>query len=262
MISQKFYLAKTLNASQVNWDAFKHNELTDIHVEVIRMTSILEYSSLPSAVSMLNQTGDDIDLRSFIFKWAYDEQKHAFILKEYSDRFLQEPSSLIGSYEEVSVNFSESKMNIAEIMALHMCTEITVSRWYRKMAAWHTEPLIKQIYNSMANDEASHAGAFKSFLSKYLNDENKKGVLAIFQLFLSKNNFISLKVSSTTDIEKQSIYSRLPNPNLFDHMIDNIIKFDDSDRKNLQSTILKIATNLCGHEMKTPLDLKQYRKSL
>lgn len=263
MISKEFYLSRSLDASKIDWESYVPGSLSDLHAEVIKMNTVIEYASLPAALSMLKEIPEeDLDLHSFIVKWVHDEHKHAFILKEYSKRFIPDHEATLREFEEVSIKFSDSPMTVAEVMALHMCTELSVIRWYRKMADWHEEPLIKNLYRSLVLDEANHAAAFKSFMKKYYTKENEKGILAIFQLFMGSRYFISIKAASTLDIEKKSVHSRLPNPELFDHYLQNVLKFDENDQRRLQRTILKIASNLTGKEITTPLELKQYRKSL
>ncbi len=263
MLSQKFYLNRSFDASKINWEAYQDDKLSSLHAEVIKMNTVIEYASLPAALSMLKEIPEnDLDLHSFIAKWVHDEHKHAFILKEYSRRFLPEGEASLHEFEEVTIKFSDSPMSVAEMMALHMCTELSVIRWYRKMADWHEEPLIKEIYKSLVLDEANHAGAFKAFLKKYYTKDDTKSILTIFQLFMNSRYFISIKAASTLDIDKKSVHSRLPNPELFDHFLQNVLKFNEQDQAKLQRTILRIASNLTGHEMNTPSDLKQYRKSL
>lgn len=263
MLSNDFYLRRSFDASKIDWDSFREGSLSDLHAEVIKMNTVIEYASLPAALSMLKEIPEeDLDLHSFIVKWVHDEHKHAFVLKEYSTRFIPNHEATLHDFEEVAIKFSDSPMSVAETMALHMCTELSVIRWYRKMADWHTEPLIKQIYKSLVLDEANHAAAFKAFMKKYYTKENEKAVLAIFQLFMGSRYFISIKAASTLDIEKKSVHSRLPNPELFDHFLQNVLKFDENDQKKLQRTILRVASKLTGKEITTPLELKHYRKSL
>ena len=263
MLSQKIYLNKSFDASSINWEAYQDDKLSSFHAEVIKMNTVIEYASLPAALSMLKEIPEtDLDLHSFIAKWVHDEHKHAFILKEYSKRFIPNHEATLHEFEEVAIKFSDSPMTVAETMALHMCTELSVIRWYRKMADWHEEPLIKDIYRSLVLDEANHAGAFKAFMRKYYTKDNAKGILAVFQLFMTNRYFISIKAASTLDINKKSVHSRLPNPELFDHFLQDVLKFDEHDQKRLQASILRIASNLTGHKMTTPNELKQYRKSL
>lgn len=263
MISQKFYLHKAFDASRIDWNLYQPDKLTKIHADVIKMNTVIEYASLPAALSMFKEIPkDDLDLHSFIAKWVHDEHKHAFVLKEYANRFLPQSEATLHDFEEVAIPFSDSPMTVAEVMALHMCTELSVIRWYRKMADWHKEPLIKELYKNLVLDESNHAGAFKAFMKKYYTKENEKGILAIMQLFMGKKYFISIKAASTLDIDKKSVHSRLPEPELFDHFLSNVLCFDEKDQARLQGTILRIASNLCGQRFETPLDLKTYRKSL
>jgi rubrerythrin len=262
MLSQKFYLNKSFDVSKIQWDSYQPDKLTELQSEVIKMNTVIEYASLPAALSMFREIPEDLDLRSFIAKWVHDEHKHAFVLKEYSSKYIPNHEATLHDFEEVAIPFSDSPMTIAEMMALHMCTELSVIRWYRKMADYHTEPLIKNIYKNLVLDEANHAGAFKQFMKKYHTKENEKGILAIFQLFMTKRFFISIKAASTLDIDKKSVHSRLPNPELFDHFLNNILQFSEKDQAKLQNSILRIASNLVGKELNTLNELKAYRKSL
>jgi hypothetical protein len=262
MISQKFYLNKSFDVSKIEWDSYQPDKLSELQSEVIKMNTVIEYASLPAALSMFREIPEDLDLRSFIAKWVHDEHKHAFVLKQYSSKFIPNHEATLHDFEEVAIPFSESPMTVAEIMALHMCTELSVIRWYRKMADYHTEPLIKNIYKNLVLDEANHAGAFKQFMKKYHTKENEKGILAIFQLFMTKRFFISIKAASTLDIDKKSVHSRLPDPELFDHFLNNILQFNEKDQAKLQNSILRIASNLVGKELNTLSELKAYRKSL
>jgi hypothetical protein len=262
MLSQNFYLNRSFDASKIDWDSYQQTELSQINAEVIKMNTVIEYASLPAAMSMFKEIPEDLDLHSFIAKWVHDEHKHAYILKEYSKRFIPNHEATLHDFEEVAIPFSDSPMSVAEMMALHLCTELSVIRWYRKMADWHTEPLIKYIYKNLVLDEANHAGAFKSFMKKYYTKENEKGILTIFQLFMTKRFFISIKAASTLDIDKKSVHSRLPDPELFDHFLNDVLEFNEQDQNKLQKSILRIASKLVGVEFETVADLKRYRKTL
>jgi hypothetical protein len=79
---------------------------------------------------------------------------------------------------------------------------------------------------------------------------------------MTRKFFISIKAASTLDIDKKSVHSRLPNPELFDHFLNNILQFDEKDQARLQKSILRIASNLVGKELTSANELKSYRKTL
>jgi rubrerythrin len=263
MISQKFYLNKSFDVSKIEWDSYQPDKLSELQAEVIKMNTAVEYAALPASLSILKNIPEtDQDLRSSIIKWAYDENKHAYVLNEYSRKFI--PEGLITPYEfeQVGIDFSDSQVSIAGALTLHMCTELSTIRWYKKMITWHTEPLIKSIYEQLIVDESNHANMFKKFLILYCNKTNIKEVLTIFQLFLTKSYFISIKMASTTTIDKQSIYSRLPNPKLFDYFLNDVLRYDNIDQSKLHCSLLKIASEISGTHFNNVSDLKSYRKSL
>ena len=51
---------------------------------------------------------------------------------------------------------------------LHFCGEIRLNHWYRCAAEWHTEPVIKAIYETLARDEARHGGAYLRYMKRAL----------------------------------------------------------------------------------------------
>ena len=53
-----------------------------------------------------------------------------------------------------------------ETLMLHFCGEIRLNQWYRRAAEWHTEPVISQIYEPSAKDEARHGGAYLRYMKR------------------------------------------------------------------------------------------------
>ena len=73
---------------------------------------------------------------------------------EYLRRFRPE---MVPTEEELhAVRFEFDPAPPLETLMLHFCGEIRLNHWYRCAADWHTEPVIKQIYETIARDEARH----------------------------------------------------------------------------------------------------------
>ena len=262
MFSHKFYLNNNFDISKINWDSYQEGKLSQIHSKVIKMSVAVEFAALPATVSILKQIPESQqDLRSSIIKWVHDENKHAYVLNEYANRFTKD--ILIDTeFKEIGIDFSKSEVSVPASLALHMCTELSTIRWYTKMVDWFEEPLIKLLYKSLIIDESNHANMFKYFLKQLTTKENLKEVLTVFQLFMIKKHFISIKMVSSTNIEKQTIQSRLPDPELFDVFLNDILKYNDEDIKSLHNKLLSIASEISGVKLLTINDLKQFRKTL
>jgi len=53
-----------------------------------------------------------------------------------------------------------------ETLMLHFCGEIRLNHWYRCAAQWHSEPVIRRIYDIISRDEARHGGAYLRYMKK------------------------------------------------------------------------------------------------
>lgn len=263
MLSQDFYLSGGFDPSTIDWDSFEPNHLTPIQQEVTKMSALIEYAAVPSTLSILKDIPEDNqELRSIMIRWAYDENKHSFIFNEYCKRFIPNHSATEYEYKEIGRDFTESLISIPALITMHMCGELSTIRWYQKMQDWHTEPLMKSILTQVSKDESKHAAYFKKYLKENLNPNEVKEVLGAFQLYMGKRVFLTIKLDSTSTLEKKSIESRLPNPKLFDEFFRDIIKYSEEDQEALHKKLLTCASQIVGVKFNSVQELKNYRKSL
>ena len=96
--------------------------------------------------------------------WFFEEQKHSLVLMEYLRRFRPD---LVPTEDELhEVRFEFDPAPALETLMLHFCGEIRLNHWYRRAAEWHTEPVIKAIYETLARDEARHGGAYLRYMKR------------------------------------------------------------------------------------------------
>ncbi|MBS0307792.1 MAG: ferritin-like domain-containing protein, partial [Proteobacteria bacterium] len=143
--------------TDIPWDTFDASLLTDEQAQTIRMNAITEWSALPATEMFLRDNRGDSDFSAFMSVWFFEEQKHSLVLMEYLRRFRPE---LVPTEEELhNVRFEFDPAPALETLMLHFCGEIRLNHWYRCASDWHTEPVIKQIYKIISQDEARHGGA-------------------------------------------------------------------------------------------------------
>ena len=112
----------------------------------------------------LRDNHHDSDFSAFMSVWFFEEQKHSLVLMEYLRRFKPE---LCPTEEELhAVRFEFDPAPPLETLMLHFCGEIRLNHWYRRAAEWHTEPVIKAIYETISRDEARHGGAYLRYMKK------------------------------------------------------------------------------------------------
>ena len=142
------------------------------------MNAITEWAALPATEMFLRDNRDDCDFSAFMSIWFYEEQKHSLVLMEYLRRF--RPDLLPTEEELHAVRFEFDPAPPLETLMMHFCGEIRLNHWYRRAAEWHTEPVIKHIYDPISRDEARHGGAYlplhESGRSRSSGDEARAGL--------------------------------------------------------------------------------------
>jgi hypothetical protein len=148
----------------VPWDRFEPALLTDEQARTIRLNAITEWSALPATEMFLRDNRHDEDFSAFMSVWFYEEQKHALVLMEYLRRFRPD---LVPTEEELhAVRFEFDPAPPLETLMLHFCGELRLTRWYRRAAEWHAEPVIRRVYELISEDEARHGGAYLRYMQR------------------------------------------------------------------------------------------------
>jgi hypothetical protein len=119
------------------------------------MNAITEWAALPATEMFLRDNRDDSDFSAFMSVWFFEEQKHSLVLMEYLRRVPPRPGADRGRAARVRFDFDPAPK--LETLMLHFCGEIRLNHWYRRAAEWHSEPVIKAIYETLARDEAATA---------------------------------------------------------------------------------------------------------
>lgn len=255
-------------ATDVSWDSFEPDKLSDEQAETVKMNAITEWSALPATEMFLRDNRQDSDFSAFMSIWFYEEQKHALVLMEYLRRFRPE---LAPTEDELhAVRFEFDPAPPLETLMLHFCGEVRLTQWYRRAADWHTEPVIKQIYELLSRDEARHAGAYIRYMREAVSrqgDEAKAAFTKIGMLMAASGRAGKPLHPTNLHVNKDlyphdTVQSRLPDPEWLERWLDEHIQFDKECEGRVARGILNNLSNLFGEEFKSIGDLNRYRKAL
>jgi hypothetical protein len=252
----------------IPWESFDPARLSEEQARTIKMNAITEWSALPATEMFLRDNQHDSDFCAFMSIWFYEEQKHAVVLMEYLRRF--RPDLLPTEAELHAVRFPFDPAPALETLMLHFCGEIRLTQWYRRAAAWHTEPVIKRIYETLSGDEARHAGAYFKYMRRAiekLGDEARIAFAKIGILMASAARAgkplhpTNLHVSKDM-FPNDTVQSRLPDPKWLEQWLDHQIQFDKvCENKVIGSILAKLGT-LYDRTLESATDLKNFRKEL
>lgn len=252
----------------IPWENFDSSLLSEEQAQTIRMNAITEWSALPATEMFLRDNRKDSDFSAFISVWFFEEQKHSLVLMEYLYRFKRE---FLPTEEELhNVRFEFDPAPPLETLMMHFCGEIRLNHWYRCASNWHTEPVIKQIYKIISQDEARHGGAYLRYMKKALNEtgDNARAAFAKIGVLMASARRTHKPLHPTNLHVNQKLFpndtiqSRLPDPEWLEHWLDRQIKFNNEWEQKVINRILHNISLLFEKTFSTVQELNRYRKEL
>lgn len=255
-------------ATDIPWASFDAARLSDEQAATIKMNAITEWSALPATEMFLRDNQHDSDFSAFMSIWFYEEQKHSLVLIDYLKRFRPD---MVPTEEELhAVRFPFDPAPALETLMLHFCGEIRLTQWYRRAAQWHTEPVIKTIYETISKDEARHAGAYFRYMKRAIEKMGGEAKLAFAKIgILMASSGMSRKPLHPTNLHvnkalfpNDTVQSKLPDPEWLEHWLDHQIQFDKVWEGRVVGGILKQLSKLFDRTIETSSDLNRFRKEL
>ena len=255
-------------ARDIPWDSFDASKLSDEQAQTIKLNAITEWAALPATEMFLRDNRHDSDFSAFMSIWFFEEQKHSLVLMEYLRRF--RPDLQPTEAELHAVRFEFDPAPALETLMLHFCGEIRLNHWYRRASEWHTEPVIQSIYTRLSQDEARHGGAYLKYMKQAIGRfglEAKSAFAKVGVLMASARRTAQALHPTNLHVNKalfprDTIQSRMPNPEWLEHWLDQQIKFDAAWETKVVDRILHNMSLLLERSFGTVQELNKYRKEL
>ncbi|MDO9234710.1 MAG: ferritin-like domain-containing protein [Aquabacterium sp.] len=254
--------------TDIPWDQFDGSLLTDEQAQTIKMNAITEWAALPATEMFLRDNRHDSDFSAFMSVWFFEEQKHALVMMEYLRRFRPDLAPTEAELHEVRFEFDPAPP--LETLMLHFCGEIRLHHWYRRAAEWHTEPVIKAIYETLSRDEARHGGAYLRYMKRALTqfgDEARAAFAKVGVLMASARRTAQALHPTNLHVSAKlypldTIQSRLPDPAWLENWLDKQIQFDADWEGKVAERILHNLGSLMGRPFATVQELNRFRKEV
>jgi hypothetical protein len=252
----------------VPWSQFDASKLSDEQAQTIKWNAITEWAALPATEMFLRDNRHDSDFSAFMSVWFYEEQKHSLVLMEYLRRFC--PNLLPTEAELHAVRFEFDPAPPLETLMLHFCGEIRLNHWYRRAAEWHTEPVIRAIYDIISRDEARHGGAYLQYMRKAMAElgDQARAAFAKVGVLMASARRTAQALHPTNLHVNQSLFpndtvqSRLPEPGWLERWLDEQIRFDADWEGRVVDRILHNLSLLFGRPFENASALNRYRKEI
>jgi hypothetical protein len=252
----------------IPWDRFDAARLSDEQARTVKMNAITEWAALPATEMFLRDNREDSDFSAFMSVWFFEEQKHALVLMEYLRRF--RPDLAPTEDELHAVRFEFDPAPALETLMLHFCGEVRLNHWYRRASEWHTEPVIKAIYDTLARDEARHGGAYLRYMKRALarfGDEARAAFAKVGVLMASARRTAQALHPTNLHVNERlfprdTVQSRVPDPGWLERWLDTQIAFDAVWEGKVTDRILHNLGLLFERSFASVQELNRYRKEL
>ncbi len=252
----------------IPWESFDASQLSEEQAQTIKLNAITEWAALPATEMFLRDNRHDSDFCAFMSIWFFEEQKHSLVLIEYLKRF--RPDLVPTEAELHAVRFEFDPAPHLETLMMHFCGEIRLNHWYRRASQWHTEPVIKHIYDTLSKDEARHGGCYLKYMRRAIDQNGNEAKLAFAKvgvLMASARRTAQALHPTNLHVNKalfpnDTVQSRLPDPEWLEHWLDTQIKFDVLWETKVVDRILHNLSLLLGTEIPTVQVLNKIRKEI
>ncbi|RSM80105.1 acyl-ACP desaturase [Kibdelosporangium aridum] len=218
----------------VDWAALRPENLTQTDTSVVRFITFIE-DHIPGYLTyFLDQfpvRGEELDIEDFCFNreyfrfliaWAYDEERHASVLTKYQvEAGINTPDALMRELaEEGRKQFSLPYEHPVQAFTYTLVQEKATQLFYQQFRTVVTEPVLRDLLNRLARDEARHFAFYSNLVGQYIERHglaatvpDLKDVLGTFRMPLAdtlKGYWRwSLQVADTAGYDHTEAYESL-----------------------------------------------------
>jgi rubrerythrin len=146
-------------------------ELAAVRPEYVTLvkSAVMGESNVIAAVhGFLNEFVDDYDFSTFAVVWGNQEVQHHLAFRGW----LQAVGESVDDRAVGAMRAPYAPGTTpSATLATNIISELTVNHVYRRMAAWVTEPVLRQLLLNASRDEAGHAREFITYTADRLARE-------------------------------------------------------------------------------------------
>jgi hypothetical protein len=224
---------RSWSLADLDWTTLRPDDLTDNDRSVVRYITFIEDHIPGYLMALLNSfpiEDPDLDLAEvcvnreyfrFLIAWAYDEERHSSALTQYQLRAgIATADDLPRELATESRKpFRNPYQHPLQTFAYTLIQEKATQLFYQRFRDVATEPLLRDLLQRLARDEARHFALYSDLVGAYLRRDGTravphlKEVLETFRMPLadSLTNYWrwSLKVADTVGYDHTDAYEAL-----------------------------------------------------
>jgi len=232
---------------EVDLSQIRRELLTELEIDVLQESAIIEFGTLPGAHNFLREWADEYSFSSWALSWGAEEARHSLVQSRYLHEIGIEVRAKHAMYKREPYPMGENR---AGTLMMNIISESRAAEYYKTLARLTQEPVLRKIWRLLGRDESRHARAFFVFCKELVDvaEENAVAAVQMAYVWLADRHqgvkhpagFFYPHSSSTSGLRRIERYAP--------------VMTDISDRK-----VLAMIRNLLGDEsVQSVGDLKAY----
>ncbi|HZS13664.1 MAG TPA: ferritin-like domain-containing protein [Candidatus Dormibacteraeota bacterium] len=231
------------------FDRIDRSLLSEQWISDLRNICLTELSALYATEMFLRDFYADIDFCSFVSIWFYEEMKHHLTLRRYLEAVGEEFDE--AELPRLRLTFAEGPA--IETLTMHFVGEHRLGHWYTAFSEQSPEPVLGQVFKTLAADELRHAACYAKYLRRAV--ERKPEVLpAILRMALWMLRSTNEAPKHPTTITDPAVVDLLEQPDYIPRMLDVYLPGRDHEAP-VQRRVLALMSELSGTRIESIREL-------
>lgn len=233
----------------IPFDQIDPSLLSPQWISDLRQICLTELSALYATEMFLRDFYADIDFCSFVSIWFYEEMKHHLTLR----RYLEVCGETFEEQDLPRLRLTFAEGPAIETLTMHFCGEQRLAHWYTAFGESAPEPVLRQIFRTLAADELRHAACYAKYLRKAVRN-NPACLPDILKMSLWMLRSTNDAPKHPTTITEPSVVGKLEDPEYISRMLNFYLPGREHEAP-VQRRVLALMSELAGTKMSTTKDL-------
>ncbi|MFN2582282.1 MAG: ferritin-like domain-containing protein [Candidatus Dormibacteria bacterium] len=236
-------------STDIDFDAIDPSLLNEQWLLDLRHICLTELSALYATEMFIRDFYADIDFCSFISIWFYEEMKHHLVLRKYLERCGQ----TFDERELPSLRLTFAPGPAIETLTMHYCGEQRLAHWYTAFSENAPEPVLRQIFKTLAADELRHAACYAKYMRKAAQNK-PECVSDMLKMSLWMLRSTNDAPKHPTTVTQPSVVGQLEDPEYITRMLNWYLPGRDHEAP-VQRRVLALMSELSGQSLGSTRDL-------
>lgn len=194
--------------SDLPWDKYDPTRATPGLKAIVREMAYAEQTTFSATQRFMEAFGADADFSQWISVWFFEETRHPMSLLRWLELAGDTVDAAFVAQGRQSTPFMKS---LVGTLAINVISEMTAAEAYWQMAKGKPEPLVANIAQRIAGDEARHGASFFTYARRAIAasdqpDRDRLEVLKVLHFWLSASKNVSHPVNQAM----QKVQALLP----------------------------------------------------